>query len=113
MRIKSETDNGGSNCNPLQGIEAHTHMPQYSDEIILAAIAGFEQKKTYLDEQIARLKGMLTGRGNSLSAAGSEAPRTRRKVSAAARRRMREAQIARWARVRGETASSSRRKTES
>jgi len=83
-------------------------MPQLTDDVILAAIAGFQQQKTKIDEQIGRLQGMLSGRRTtaSLTAAG-ELGRRRRKVSAAARRRMSEAQKSRWARVRGETTRSS------
>jgi hypothetical protein len=83
-------------------------MPQLTTEIILAAIAGFEQQKKHMDEEIARLKAMLSGGRAGATGNSSEAPgRKRRKLSAEARRRMREAQKARWARVRGESAGSS------
>src|SRR2546426_3528982 len=82
-------------------------MPQLKTEIILAAIAGFEQQKTHIDDQITDLKAMLSGHRNSASTPTSGAPtRKRKKFSAAARRRMREAQKARWAKVRGESAAS-------
>jgi hypothetical protein len=79
-------------------------MPtKLSHEVLLAAIEGFEFQKTKIDSQIAELRQMLSG--HPVSAAGSEMPiRKRRKFSATARRRMREAQQRRWAAVRGETA---------
>jgi len=82
-------------------------MAQLTTEIIMAAIAGFEQQKRHMDEEIARLKGLLSGQRAGSSGTSAGAPtRKRRKLSADARRRMRDAQRARWARVRGETAGS-------
>jgi hypothetical protein len=72
-------------------------------EIIAAAIEGFESQKSRLDQQIAELGAMLPG-GTAETAATPEAPgRKRRKFSASAIRRMREAQQRRWAKVRGES----------
>ena len=42
-------------------------------EIIIAAIAGFESQKLSIDGQIAELRQMLDGRGNSRSASPTEA----------------------------------------
>src|ERR1041384_7134365 len=96
----------------LQQSEA-TPMPQLTDEIILAAIAGFQQQRTQIEEHIARLKGMLSGRRTSASlTASGELVHRRRKVSAAARHRMSEAQKSRWAKVRGETTGSPRSKAQ-
>jgi cell division septum initiation protein DivIVA len=65
-----------------------TDMPKkLTEEIINAAIDGFKAQKRRLDEQISELRTMLNG-GSSQGAALSEAPRKRRKFSAAARRRM-------------------------
>src|ERR1035441_4041326 len=73
-------------------------------EIISAAIAGFEQQKTHIDTQIAELRSMLDGGPAKASAATSEVPTgKRKKFSAAARRRMKEAQQLRWAKIRGES----------
>ena len=78
-------------------------MPKkLTEEIINAAIYGFKAQKSRLDEQITELRTMLNG-GSPQGAAVSEAPRKRRKMSAAARRRIAMAQRARWARVRGES----------
>ena len=79
-------------------------MPKkLSDEIVRAAIDGFTARKTHLSQRIAELRAMLSG-GSAQSAAVTEpAPRKRRKFSAAVRRRMREAQRLRWAKIRGES----------
>jgi len=72
-----------------------------TDEIITAAIEGFESRKRRIDAQIAGLRVLLTG-GPAETAATPEAPtRQRRKFSAATRRRMREAQQRRWANILG------------
>jgi len=82
-------------------------MPiKLSDEVILAAIEGFESQKKQIDNRIAELRQLQNG--NRAESAATPQVRTgkRRKFSAAARRRMREAQQRRWAVVRGETAPS-------
>ena len=82
-------------------------MPaQLTESVILAAIDGFEAQKSRIDQQIQELKGMLPG-GTSPKADDSEPARTKRKFSPDALRRMREAQARRWAKVRGESKSSS------
>jgi hypothetical protein len=74
-------------------------MPRkLSNEVMLAAIDGFESQKKRIDDKIAGLRAMLSGDGSAPVAP----PRKRRKISAAAWRRMREAQQRRWAAVRGE-----------
>ena len=73
-------------------------------EIITAAILGFESQKTKIDAQIAELRAMLPG-GTAETATTPEVPtRKRKKFSAAARKRMKEAQQRRWAKIRGESA---------
>jgi len=78
-------------------------MAKLTTTIIEAAIVGFEAQKKSIDAQIAELRGMLTGTSESPA---EEAPTktTRRKFSAAARKRMREAQKLRWAKIKGESA---------
>ena len=85
-----------------------TDMPQQrlTPEIITAAILGFEEQKRHIDSKIAELRAVLPG-GPNETAMTPEAPtRKRKKFSAAARRRMREAQQRRWASIRGESAPS-------
>lgn len=78
-------------------------MAKLTQTIIEAAIAGFEAQKRSIDAQIAELHGMLTG-GPESSAEAASAKQKRRKFSAAAHKRMREAQKLRWAKIKGESA---------
>jgi hypothetical protein len=68
-------------------------------EIIAAAIEGFESQKQRLDSQISELRTMLNGTQPKAVAAPQRGPR--RKVSAAARKRMAEGQRKRWAAAKG------------
>jgi len=68
-------------------------------EVLQAAIEGFEAQKRHIDAQIAELRQALAG---ETGAAPEPAPPRKRRFSAAARRRMREAQQRRWAKARGE-----------
>ena len=80
-------------------------MPQQklTPEIITAAILGFEEQKRHIDSKIAELRAMLSGGPAETAAAPKASTRKPRKFSAAARRRMREAQQRRWASIRGES----------
>ena len=74
-------------------------MPQHklTPEIINAAVEGFEQQKLRIDAQIAELRAMLHG-GPTATAATPEGPKgRRRKMSAAARKRIGDAQQKRCA----------------
>ena len=78
-------------------------VEKLTPEIITAAILGFEHQKRQIDTKIAELRAMLPG-GSTEPATTPDAPTgKRRKFSAAARRRMREAQQRRWASIRGES----------
>src|ERR1039457_4770224 len=71
--------------------------PKLTPEIIAAAIEGFEAQKTRIDYQIAELRTVLTG-GSAGPAAAPEPPKhKRRKMSAAGRKAIAEAQRKRWA----------------
>src|SRR5262245_14598153 len=73
-------------------------MPQpLTSEIINAAIVGFEQRKVRIDAQIAALRAMLPGGISAAAITPDGSPRRRRKLSAAARARIEEAQRKRWA----------------
>jgi hypothetical protein len=72
-----------------------------TNEIITAAIEGFEAQKKRIDEQIAELRSFLTG--GLVETAKPAAARKRGKFSDAARLRMKEAQQRRWARIKGES----------
>jgi len=70
--------------------------PKLTPEIITAAIVGFEAEKKRIDDQIAELRGLLTS-GAPEPAAPAPPRRTRRKMSAAGRKAIAEAQRKRWA----------------
>lgn len=71
-------------------------MPtKFDNDILEAAIEGFEAQKKRLDAQIAEIRQRLTG--GAEPAAMPEAGGKRRKISAAGRKRMAEAQRKRWA----------------
>jgi len=77
-------------------------MPaKLTNTIIEAAISGFETQKRALDAQIAELRAMLSG---SPAEAATITPtgRQRRKISAAARKKMAEGQRKRWAIAKGD-----------
>jgi hypothetical protein len=80
-------------------------MAKLTNAMIEAAIYGFEAKKKDIDVQIAELRAMMTGTSES-SANEPPAKGTRRKFTAAARKRMREAQQLRWAKIKGESPAS-------
>ena len=73
-------------------------MPtKLTPEIITDAILGFEEQKRHIDTQIAELRSEMSG-VPAEPAAKPEAPKgKRRKMSAAARVRIAEAQRKRWA----------------
>jgi hypothetical protein len=73
-----------------------------TNEIIAAAVEGYEAQKIRIDGKIAELRAMLGGSPEGTAA--SEVPATKRKkFSAAARRKMALAQKARWAKIKGES----------
>ena len=76
--------------------------PKLTQGIINAAIEGFECQKQRIDAQIAELRAMLPGAGND-SASESPANRPSRKMSAAGRKAIAEAQRKRWAASRKES----------
>ncbi|MEO8594636.1 MAG: hypothetical protein ABI759_15065 [Candidatus Solibacter sp.] len=74
-------------------------MPQkFTNEIIDAAIEGFEGQKRRIDEQISELRSMRT---RSTEPAAPEVPRPRRKMSASGRKAIAAAQRKRWAAKKG------------
>ena len=78
-------------------------MPtKFTNEILTAAIEGLGAQKRQIDTRIAELRQMLDS-GSNRAVATPQAPARKRKVSAAARRRMAIAQRKRWAKIRGES----------
>ena len=83
-------------------------MPtKLTPEIITAAVEGFEQQKLRIDAQIAELRQMLTGTPTATAAAPEVPKGKRRKMSAAARKRIGDAQRKRWAASKKESGPSS------
>ena len=76
-----------------------------SNQILEAAIEGFEAQKLRIQNQIAELRRMLSGEP-AQSAAAPQQKKGRRKMSAAARKHIGEAQRKRWAAARKESAQS-------
>jgi hypothetical protein len=80
---------------------------KFNRDILLAAMEGFESQKQRIDAQIAELRQMLTGTPAEATAA-PEAPKgKRREMSAAARKRIGDAQRKRWAEFKGKSESPS------
>ena len=71
--------------------------PKLTNEILTAAIQGFEFQKTSIDGKIAELRAMLPGGPGPTAAAPKPTKRKRRKMSAAGRKAIAEAQRKRWA----------------
>jgi len=69
-------------------------LARLTNEIIDAAIFGFQEQKKMLDIRIAELQAMRTG---AKEATPEEAPSPRRKMSAAGRKAIAAAQRKRWA----------------
>ena len=77
--------------------------PKLTAQILEAAILGMESQKEKLDAQIAELRQMLEGAPDAPATNPGVGPRKRKKFSATTRRRMKEAQRLRWAKIRGES----------
>ena len=83
-------------------------MPtKLTPEIVTAAVEGFEQQKRRIDAQIAELRAMLPGGPTATAAAPGGPKGKRRKMSAAARKRIGDAQRKRWAESKKESELSS------
>jgi hypothetical protein len=76
--------------------------PKLTQEIIAAAIEGFQSQKRRIDDQITELRSMLTGNPTKNAPPPEAATGKRKKFSTAVRRKMALAQKARWAKTKGE-----------
>jgi hypothetical protein len=82
-------------------------MPtKLTPEIINAAVLGFEEQKRHIDSQIGELRAMLPSRGTEAASPPQAAKRQRRKMSAAGRKAIAEAQRKRWAASKRESEQS-------
>jgi hypothetical protein len=77
-------------------------MQKLTNDIILAAIRGYEVEKQRIEGEISNLHAMLTGTPDESD--WTETAPSRRRLSAAVRRKMASAQRGRWAAVRGQGA---------
>lgn len=81
-------------------------IPKLTKEMVVAAILGFEEQKRGIDAQIAELRVFLSGEPAEPAAESAAIPvptkHPRRKISAAGRKAMAEAQRRRWAAIKGE-----------
>jgi hypothetical protein len=80
-----------------------------TDDILAAALEGFEVQKERLDARISEIRQILDG-GSLGSAAATSTGKPKRKVSAAARRRMAQSQKLRWKKIKQAAAPSKREK---
>src|ERR1035441_9885536 len=72
-------------------------LTKLTPEIISAAILGFEEQKRHIDANIAELRAILSGDSAKSTVKPEPTKHKRRKVSAAGRARIAEAQRKRWA----------------
>jgi hypothetical protein len=83
-------------------------MPtKLTPEIISAAILGFEEQKRHIDANIAELRAILSGDSAESTVQPKQTKHKRRKVSAAGRARIAEAQRKRWAESKAAASQSS------
>ena len=71
----------------------------HNSDILTAALIGFEVQKSRIDIQIAEIRSLMDG-GPRESHADPDSGKPKRKVSAAARRRMAKAQKLRWKKLK-------------
>src|SRR5438270_1799711 len=72
-------------------------MPTLMKEIISAAILGFEEQRRKLDVEIAELRDMLSHTSDGSTSSPKPTGRKKRRMSAAGRKAIAEAQRKRWA----------------
>jgi hypothetical protein len=83
-------------------------MPtKLTPEIISAAILGFEEQKRHIDANIAELRAILSGDSAESTVKPKQTKHKRRKVSAAGRARIADAQRKRWAESKAAASQSS------
>jgi hypothetical protein len=86
-------------------------MPsKLNSEMITAAIAGYEAQKTRIEDRIAEIQALLTGRSARKASAPDTPGRKRRKMSAAGRKAIAEAQRKRWAAKKAAPAAAPKKK---
>ena len=71
-----------------------------TNDILAAALIGFEEQKNQLEAKISAIRQMLDGGAHSGPAAPTETAKPRKKRSAAVRRTMKLAQQLRWKKIK-------------
>ncbi len=83
-----------------------------TNDIIAAAIEGFEGQKARIDKQIAELRQLQRGESTEQAVSASATSRKGRTMSAAGRARIAEAQRKRWAALKGQSPAASTAKVQ-
>jgi hypothetical protein len=86
-------------------LDVNIAMPTLTKEIISAAILGFEEQRRKLDVQIAELRAMLSHGSAGSTPSPKPTGRKKRRMSAAGRKAIAEAQRKRWAAAKATTAA--------
>jgi hypothetical protein len=84
-------------------------MAKLTNEIIQAAISGFEAQKQHIDAQIAELRATQTSLSNG--SVPRQSSTNKRRMSAAGRRAIAEGQRKRWAEKKAETTPAKKKST--
>lgn len=84
-----------------------TVTTKLTNDILAAAIEGYGLQKKRIDDKIAEIRQLLGDEPTEASVTPEATVQKRKKFSAAARRKMAEAQRARWARIKGTSESPS------
>src|SRR5262249_34818333 len=80
-------------------------MATFTNEIIEAAITGFEAQKQHIEAQLAELRALLSSVSADSAPTQQPTDRKQRGMSAAGRTAIAEAQRKRWAAVKGKSAA--------
>jgi len=87
-------------------------MSTFNHSILEAALVGLEAQKSRIEAQIAEVRALVPSRPGQAATTPEAIPGKRRKFSALTRRRMKEAQRRRWAKIRGEAEPSAQARPE-
>src|SRR5262245_28660749 len=103
-----DCDGGRCTITCYEATQSTHPMPpiKLTQEILAAALEGFEAQLIRIDARIAEIRQLLHGRRTE-SATRSRSGRPRKRFSAATRRKMALAQRARWAKIRSKSRLSS------
>src|ERR1700722_12861160 len=75
-------------------------MLQHDESLLRAALIGYQQQIADIETAIANIRSQLAGSGDQTASTLEGGPHTRRKFSAAARRKMAASQRLRWSKIK-------------